>query len=715
MNILCSGCFKKYNEELGLCPFCGYEGDDSSGEIPHLKPGTTLKGRYVVGRVLGYGGFGVTYMAWDTVLEQKVAVKEYLPGEFSTRMPGHTQVTVFSGEKAEQFNDGAEKFVDEANRLARFRDTDGIVQVYESFRENNTAYIVMEYLDGMTLSKYLSTTGKLPAKKAIQMLMPAMQSLQKVHKGGIIHRDIAPDNIMITNDGQVKLIDFGAARYATTTHSRSLTVVIKTGYSPEEQYRSRGDQGPWTDVYALGATMYRMITGVAPPDAMERRAFFEGKKKDILPPVSKYSVKISSNQETALLNAMNVRIEDRTPDMETFEQELCSNDNVKRKTDKIKKIDILKWPLWMKASVPVAACFVGVLSVLFATGLIGFSSNLAGSYNIPAGMTRVPSLIGIDLNDAEIRSGESLLELRVVGKEDSDDIPADLILSQNLSPGSIVAIGTDLNIMISGGEDVDLFETDEQGRLFLADVSFRTLDDAVERLESQGMEVVIIEEESDTIAAGLIISQNPDAGTPLEPGSRVTIFVSIGSSTNTAIAAQEPTPESTPESTPEPTPEPPPESTPEPAPEPTPESTPIPTVPPVPDAPLTFGSLRARWRPVNTHWASSDFGPEVSDYFEVSFVAEIPGGWEIPTDNAAIIVTDSSGNTVNYMGKFWGSNSNGDFYVRALYAAYPEFIMWGSLYENAFQPGHTYTWTAFVILDGQRFEIQRQSFTFSLP
>ena len=530
----CYGCFERYDEALDMCPICGYEEGDSPEEALHLESGQLIKNKYIIGKVLGYGGFGVTYLAWDTVLEQKVAIKEYLPSEFSTRVPGQTAVTVFNGNKSEQFFDGVDKFVEEANRLAQFRNTDGIVRIFESFTENNTAYIVMEYLAGQTLTQYLETTGKLSADEAVSLMTPIIQSLQIVHKQDIIHRDIAPDNIMVTKDGQVKLIDFGAARYATTSYSRSLTVVIKPGYSPEEQYRSRGDQGSWTDVYAVGATMYRMITGQTPPDAMERRAFFEGKKKDVLVSPAKYSDQISENQETAILNAMNVRIEDRTQDMEAFEQELNSQEEVKRKYGKIKKIDVLKWPLWTKIAIPVAACLVLTLATLFITGVIGFSSNLQMDPEPPEGMARVPSIIGKDIDKAETNCKDSdtektLLFLKIAGKEESDDIPADLILSQNLSAGSYATINSELKVIISAGKAVDIMKKDEDGKLAAVDVQYRTKDEAEQLLKTQGMKVKIENQSSETVEAGVVIFQNPVAGTPITAGTEVTIVVSTGS------------------------------------------------------------------------------------------------------------------------------------------------------------------------------------------
>ena len=170
----------------------------------------------------------MTYIGWDALLEQVVAIKEYLPSEFSTRMPGQTQVSVFQGDKAEQFAGGLSKFVDEAQRLARFHNTDGIVRIYDSFEANGTAYIIMEYLDGETLKAYLAENGTIPPEDAVDMLMPVLESLRLVHEAGIIHRDIAPDNIFLTRDGRVKLIDFGAARFATTTHSRSRVIPLKS-------------------------------------------------------------------------------------------------------------------------------------------------------------------------------------------------------------------------------------------------------------------------------------------------------------------------------------------------------------------------------------------------------------------------------------------------------------------------------------------------------
>ncbi len=328
-------CMEQYEDEFEICPHCGYIERAGVNDALHIVPSSILHDRYIVGKSVGFGGFGVTYIGYDALLEQKVAIKEYMPSEFSTRAMGEMGITVFGGKKEEQFQEGLSKFHDEAKKLAKFNYDDGIVKVYDTFEENNTAYIIMEYLEGETLSEYLEREKTVPLDQAINLILPIAESLKSVHEAGIIHRDIAPDNIFLTKDGKVKLIDFGAARFATTSHSRSLTVLIKPGYSPEEQYRSRGDQGPYTDTYALGAVLYRMITGVTPPDALERRAFFENKKKDILLPITKYCKDIPENKQNAILNAMNVRIEDRTQNTEEFIHELTTDDLVARRKGKI--------------------------------------------------------------------------------------------------------------------------------------------------------------------------------------------------------------------------------------------------------------------------------------------------------------------------------------------------------------------------------------------
>ena len=227
MKQLCMGCMKEYDDQFDICPYCGYAVNTPPKQSYHIRPGSMLQQRYIVGKVLGYGGFGITYVGWDKLMERKVAIKEYLPSEFATRMPTQQKVTVYSGDKAEQFREGLLKTLEEAKRLAKFESVPGIVQIYDCFEANGTSYIVMEFLEGMPLKRYLEERGKMPPEQAVPIILQVANAMEAVHRTGILHRDIAPDNIYILNPDeadtlQVKLLDFGAARYATTKHSKSL-------------------------------------------------------------------------------------------------------------------------------------------------------------------------------------------------------------------------------------------------------------------------------------------------------------------------------------------------------------------------------------------------------------------------------------------------------------------------------------------------------------
>lgn len=515
----CFGCMELYSKEYDVCPFCGYTTNIEVENALHMYPGMVLHDKYIIGKVIGYGGFGVTYLAWDTVLQTKVAIKEYLPSEFSTRAVGQTQVTVFSGDKAKQFNDGMEKFVDEAKRLAKFRNENGIVKIFDSFSENGTAYIVMEYLQGETLSQRLEREKTIPVEEAIQMLMPIIESLNRVHDEGIIHRDIAPDNIFLTNKGEVKLIDFGASRYATTSRSRSLTVIIKPGYSAEEQYRSRGDQGPHTDVYSVGACLYKMITGETPPDAMERRAQFEKNHKDMLKPIRKYVKNIDPRRENAIYNALNVRIEDRTPDMISLAGELTSEEPVKRRKSSIKKIDPLTWPLWAKIGIPSGLAAVIALCVLLAAGVIGPKSGLEYQYYVPDGQTIVPNIVGFTEKKAEKKLKKYELNYMISDRVVSDTLSMDLILLQDPDAYNVANINSYVSVTKSDGH----------GMGTVPDVVGILKEEAQAELEKEGFKVKFVEKGDDIIAPGYVISQSEEAGAQLEKViTEITLEVSTG-------------------------------------------------------------------------------------------------------------------------------------------------------------------------------------------
>ncbi|MBQ3865219.1 MAG: protein kinase, partial [Clostridia bacterium] len=507
-----------------VCPYCGYVAGTPAEEAIHMEPGSFLHDRYIVGKVIGYGGFGVTYIGWDGRLEQKVAIKEYLPSEFSTRMPGSPTVTVFNGDRNQQFHDGLKKFVEEAKHLAKFQNEPGIVRIFDAFEENGTAYIIMEYLDGMTLTEYLNQVGTIPEDDAVAMLMPVMQSLQVVHGEGLLHRDIAPDNIFITRMGEIKLIDFGASRYATTSHSRSLTVIIKPGYSPEEQYRSRGDQGPYTDVYALSAVLYKMITGKTPPDAMERRAKFENQNKDILVEPHVLARNISQNRENAILNALNVRIEDRTPDVPTFIRELESDVPVRRVGGRIKKLDLYSWPLWLKIAVPAALVMILTFGALLLTGVIDLSG-YSRKVIIPNGMVEVPDVELMSSADAIKAIEEQHLLAATTGSVVSKYIDAGIIVLQDHPGGSYMKVSGTVSLTVSSGEGV---VPPVNGISTVPYVIWDEKDVALEKLKEAGLKAEITEAYDDNVAAGQVISQDRNAGEQVPENTIIGLVISKG-------------------------------------------------------------------------------------------------------------------------------------------------------------------------------------------
>ena len=314
---LCMGCMAEIGG-AAVCPQCGFaESQATTGGGLYLPPRTVLNGRYVIGRVLGQGGFGIIYLALDATLNLKVAIKEFLPRELAARGADGVSVSVYQDQARQLFAYGLEQFLAEARTLARLSEHQGIVTVRDFFTANGTGYLAMSYLDGITLKDYVARKGgRLPFLTGFRALLPVMDALREVHALGLLHRDISPDNIYLTRDNQVKLIDFGAARMALSERSKSLSVIFKPGFAPEEQYRSKGHQGPWTDVYALAGTLYYAITGHVPPESLDRLA------EDTLSPPSALGVDIPPAAEAVLLKALAVRAAGRYPTVEAFQQEL---------------------------------------------------------------------------------------------------------------------------------------------------------------------------------------------------------------------------------------------------------------------------------------------------------------------------------------------------------------------------------------------------------
>lgn len=293
----CFNCMKEYDEQFDICPSCGYTEKKEPAEKHYLKPGTVLNNQYIVGTVIGSGGFGIVYKAWDSHLSRMIAIKEYFPMTYVSRIPGKSEISVFTNRK-QVFQKSVRRFLEEAQYLAKFSKHSHIVNVYSFFEENNTAYFVMEYLDGISFGEFIgSQGGRIETESAVSVVIAVLEALKEIHKSGIIHRDVAPDNIFLCFDGKIKLMDLGAARFSK--NEKDLDRVLKQGYAPPEQYEEE-KQGIYTDVYAVGAVLYRALTGERPIESTNRL-----KSDDLLEPKD-LNPDIPDKLNTIILRAMAI-------------------------------------------------------------------------------------------------------------------------------------------------------------------------------------------------------------------------------------------------------------------------------------------------------------------------------------------------------------------------------------------------------------------------
>lgn len=329
-NQLCLQCFK-LKGDYEVCPYCGYDETTQPRAGYQLPAGTVLHGRYITGVSIGIGGFGITYKAFDTVLGIIVAIKEFYPAGLVSRGEKETKVGIFSGEKENEFKCQLARFLEEARNLAMFSREKDIVNVYDYFEENQTAYIIMEYVDAPLLKERLKE-GRLSQEEATGCILALLEALAKLHARGILHRDVSPDNLFLTGEGIVKLFDFGAAKLEGTEPMS--TAVVKAGYTPPEQYTANSGQSPALDVYAAGAVLYEMLTGIKPLDAPERAL------KDELKTPRELGVPVEDWLERILFKAMAMEPAKRFATAEAFHDAILS-----KKTGFLQKGFLRKlWP-----------------------------------------------------------------------------------------------------------------------------------------------------------------------------------------------------------------------------------------------------------------------------------------------------------------------------------------------------------------------------------
>lgn len=329
---ICMGCFEPMNG-FDVCSNCGWHRDAEPAHAYHLRQGTVLHGRYIIGNSVGVGGFGITYRAWDANLNSLVAIKEFYPAGLVSRVPGEKDIVVFSGDKKEQFDTNIKRFLEEARTMAKFTGHPNIVHVYDFFEENHTAYIVMEFLDGITVKQFQASVpdGKIEVPTAIEIVTHVLDALAEMHAKGIIHRDISPDNIQITANNEVKIFDLGAAKLAKEDKEETRSIVVKTGFTPPEQYRAKSKQAAYTDLYSVGAVLYKLVTGITPDESVDRVV------EDNLEKPSKHGVELDGNLERTIMKALALKPELRFQNAAQFKDAISNKKEVDFPEEELKK------------------------------------------------------------------------------------------------------------------------------------------------------------------------------------------------------------------------------------------------------------------------------------------------------------------------------------------------------------------------------------------
>lgn len=552
---LCIGCMRPLGPESG-CSFCDLKQEEYTPIPRCLMPGTELAGRYVTGKVLGEGSFGITYMAWDTYMDIPVAVKEYFPGDMVSRdviCGSDNSVYLYENDKKHDYHLYLKKFWGEAKCLSRFNQVEGIVSVRDFFYENNTAYLVMQYVDGISVKKYVAQNGKIPAGQVMEQIRPVLRALEQVHNTGIIHRDISPDNLMIKEDGSFVLIDFGAARMRNIDYTKTMTVMFKRGFSPEEQYRCKGKWGPYTDVYSICATIYFMVTGSPPVDSVIRAL---GDEMPSL--VSMKELDIPVKQRKAVMKGLAVSAKNRWQDIGELYEALFEQGD---ETGYRRRLHMMGGGKWGNRKKTVAAVLCMFLFLGVIVGSIYFVRHNAGAeqgdhFPVQQTVARAPgaseetgavegedrqlpesaqemiTVVGENKTDAKQKLAAYVGQIEIIWKEKySDKVKKGCIISQSIPEGERTGEYMQLTLVVSRGEKkVNVPELTGIQEL-----------EAKERLGKKGLKCKV-KRVGRKEKKGTVVAQSVRVGKQVPKGTEITLTVSSGKA---AIPAPTPTPKVT--------------------------------------------------------------------------------------------------------------------------------------------------------------------------
>ena len=502
---LCYHCMNQIKDEkVQICPQCKkplkVKLENASVMLP---PGTVLQGKFLIGYSLGFGGFGITYIGWDQVLQRKVAIKEFYPRQITERCEDGITVTITDAAMKARFQSGLQSFLQEARSLASLQDTvKGVVSISNYFEANGTGYIVMEYLEGMDVKNILQKSGgKRDYELCREVILTVVHTLREVHRQGILHRDIAPDNVFITNEGVIKLIDFGAAKHTSDIIQKRSDIVLKVGYAPIEQYSRTAKQGPYTDLYAVAALFYRMLTGKKPAPANERV------NDDTVVPPSQLGISIPEQAEMALMVCLNIRPEHRLQNAGDFMEALggigfepryepdwilpVTEDDGKRKN----------------MSTPVKALILlgGILMV--AGGIFAASRLLRSSDRVEVTESS-SNCIMVDCVGKTSEEAIAALQEKGIAINDkltyeySLEVPKGTVTSQNIRPGTIMKEEDTVTLTVSGGNSV----------FTMPDLSTMGREEVESYFASKGLEISMEDTFSEEVPKDQMVLQSVAAG-----------------------------------------------------------------------------------------------------------------------------------------------------------------------------------------------------------
>lgn len=468
-----------------------------------LLSGTILHKNYIIDAILGQGGFGITYSGTCISTGTRVAIKEFFPSGTATRLNqnGNILVSHYNGQPETSFQKGMHRFLNEANLLKEFHNLGSIVSVYDVFEENGTAYIVMEYIEGITLKQLISNEGALSFDEAITLFKPVLLALHEVHKKGLIHRDISPDNLIVGMDNHLHLIDFGAASFKNPNESKTMTVILKSGYAPPEQYISDGRIGAWTDVYALCATMYMVLNGEKPIDAIRRM------QNDTLDFTGEYS-NLKEYQKKAILRGLRLNYAERFSSAKLLYQALTTEPvdevtetaeslvvsaKLKEQIQEFQKVNIATMP--QKKSTARTFIIFSILAIMICLGIWGIFTQT-------------------NRNPLQFSSSNNM-------SNNADAQPAtESITTEAIAP-----------IKVNPPAD-DVYPDYEKEILTMINFVRMTIEDAKTELANidETIEVTITEEYSSDVATGLVISQSIAEDTQFTYGNikQIQLVVSKG-------------------------------------------------------------------------------------------------------------------------------------------------------------------------------------------